>query len=169
MDNTPWSAPVVVEDIPETGLHMEIEAPEHARAALVKLANIRDLPRLSAAFDLTRRGAGAHVTGKVTALVGQTCVVSLDPMETEVEEAVDITFAPSAAAVAGSGDDPPEPLREGRLDLGALAVEFLLLGIDPYPRKQGVEFAPPEPEEKGGERPFAALARLKKGSESGKS
>ena len=41
----------MVEDIPETGLHMEIEAPEHARAALVKLANIRDLPRLSAAFD----------------------------------------------------------------------------------------------------------------------
>ena len=27
------------------------------------------------------------------------------------------------------------------IDLGALATEFLMLGIDPYPRKAGAEFA----------------------------
>ena len=30
----------------------------------------------------------------------------------------------------------------GRIDLGQLAAEFLALGLDPYPRKPGVEFAP---------------------------
>ena len=56
---------------------------------------------------------------------------------------------------------PPEPLVGGSVDLGTLATEFLLLAIDPYPRKEGVKFTPPKLEE-GGERPFAALATLKK-------
>ena len=166
MDKTPWSVPVSVEDIPETGLHMEIDAPAVARAALAQLANVRELPELSAVFDLTRRGAGAHVAGRVRARVGQTCVVSLEPIENTIDEDVDVVFAPPSAA-AGGADEPPEALSNGTLDLGALASEFLLLAIDPYPRKAGVEFAPPKAEE-GGERPFAALEALKKRMGSGK-
>ena len=56
----PWSVPVAVDDIPETGLHIEVEAPAEVRAPLVKLANLRDLSHLSAVFDLTRRGGGVH-------------------------------------------------------------------------------------------------------------
>ena len=40
---------MAVEDIPETGLHMEIEAPAEVRAALAKLAGLNDLPQLKAA------------------------------------------------------------------------------------------------------------------------
>jgi hypothetical protein len=167
MEKTPWSVPVAVDNIPETGLHMEIEAPADVRTALAKLANVANVARLSAVFDLTRQGAGAHVAGRVSALVGQTCVVSLELIENPIDEAIDVTFAPGAGAAAG-GDEPPEPLREGGLDLGAVATEFLLLGIDPYPRKAGVEFAPPRVKEDG-PRPFAALATLKKGLGSGKS
>ncbi len=167
MGKTPWSVPVPVEDIPETGLHMEIEAPAVARAELAQLANVRELPRLSAAFDLTRRGPAAHVVGRVRALVGQTCVVSLEPIENKIDEEIDVTFAPPSAA-ASESEEPPESLSDGALDLGALASEFLLLAIDPYPRKAGVEFAPPKMEE-GGERPFAALEELKKRMESRKS
>ncbi|SRR5579885_1501383 len=167
MDKSPWSVPVTVDDIPDSGLHMEVEAPAAARAAVAQLAGLRDLPRLSAVFDLTRRGAGAHVAGRVSALVGQTCVVSLEPMESKVEEDVDVTFAP-AAAQPTEAEEAPEPLIDGSLDLGAVATEFLLLAIDPYPRKAGVRFEPPKIEE-GGERPFAALATLKKGLGGGKS
>ena len=62
MENTqnPWSVPVAVDNIPETGLHIEAKAPAEVRAQLVKLANLRDLPHLSAVFDLTRRGGGVH-------------------------------------------------------------------------------------------------------------
>lgn len=165
----PWSVPVAVEDIPETGLHMEIEAPPAARAGLAGLAGLRELPRLSGVFDLTRRGAGVHVAGRVSASVGQTCVVSLEPIESVVEEVVEVNFAPAAEGLAavqaheiGSDDDElAEPLIGGTIDLGAIATEFLLLGIDPYPRKPGAEFAPPKVEE-GGDKPFAALATLKK-------
>ncbi len=173
MDKTshPWSVPVAVEEVPETGLHMEIEAPEPVRAAIAELAGLRALPRLGASFDLTRERAGVHVSGHVSATVGQTCVVTLDPTESEIDEAVDVSFSPSVAAQAATAaeghhalpdeEEPPEPLTGGQVDLGALAVEFLLLGIDPYPRKAGVEFVTPKVED-GGDHPFAALAGLKK-------
>lgn len=162
-----WSVPVTVEDIPDTGLHMEIEAPAAARGELARLADIRDLSHLSAVFDLTRLGAGVRVAGQVKGVVGQICVVSLEPIETAVSEQVDLRFfprpdgtEPDTANTAG-GAEQPEPLVEGKVDLGALATEFLILGIDPYPRKEGAQFAPPEPAD-AGQRPFAALESLKK-------
>ncbi len=172
MDKTPivWSVPVAVEEIPETGLHLEIEAPEGTRAAVAKLAGLHDLPQLSAAFDLTRQGAGVHVSGQVNARVGQICVVTLEPIESPVAESIDLKFMPAAGEAAGvkgshkvvqSEDELPEPLVGGTVDLGALATEFLILGIDPYPRKPGAQFAPLKAEE-AGERPFAALEALKK-------
>jgi uncharacterized metal-binding protein YceD (DUF177 family) len=168
----PWSVAVAVEEIPDTGLHIEIDAPAAARAAVAELAALRELPRLSAVFDLTRQGAAVHIRGQVSARVGQTCVVTLEPIESAVEEAIDLKFAPAPAGGteaepktarkrARSHDEPPEPLVDGTLDLGALATEFLILGIDPYPRKAGAQFAPPKAEDVG-EHPFAALAALKK-------
>lgn len=163
---------MAVEDIPDTGLHIELDAPAAARAAVAGLAALRDLPRFSAVFDVTRLGAAVHVVGRVNATVGQTCVVTLEPVESAVEEAIDLKFAPpppggpadepkSSGKRRRGGDELPEPLVGGTLDLGALATEFLILGIDPYPRKAGAEFAPPKVEDPG-EHPFAALAALKK-------
>jgi hypothetical protein len=57
-------------------------------------------------------------------------------------------------------EDAPEPLVGGQIDLGAIATEFLILAIDPYPRKPDAVFQPPP----GGDdsaHPFAALAALK--------
>jgi hypothetical protein len=51
----------------------------------------------------------------------------------------------------------PEPLVGGVVDLGAIATEFLVLGLDPYPRKPGAIFEPPQ-EREPDENPFAALA-----------
>jgi hypothetical protein len=173
----PWSVPVAVEDIPDIGLHVEIDAPPAARAELAELAGLRDLPELSAAFDLARRGAEVHVSGNVNARVGQTCVVTLEPIENAVAEAVDLKFVPASGTEVDpksvrkrplDGDEPPEPLYGGSLDLGALAVEFLILGIDPYPRKAGAEFAPPKDEDSG-KHPFAALESLKKNLGGGQS
>lgn len=161
----PWSVPVTVEDIPETGRHIDIDAPEAVRAALAALAGVRELPWLSASFDLTRRGAGVRVTGRVAARVGQTCVVTLDPVDSDLEEAVDLVFAPAsdeaAQTEAKDTEGLPEPLVDGTLDLGAVATEFLLLGINPYPRKPGVEFAPLK-DDNASARPFAGLEALKK-------
>jgi uncharacterized metal-binding protein YceD (DUF177 family) len=158
-----WSVPVAVENIPDSGLHIAIEAPAATRAQMValvaELAAVRELPQLSAVFDLTREGAGVHVAGQVSARVGQTCVVTLEPVESLVDETVDLRFAP--AAKPPKSDEEPEPLVGGAVDLGAIATEFLLLGIDPYPRKPDAKFTPPKLEDDGAH-PFAALEALKK-------
>jgi hypothetical protein len=162
-----WNLPVDVQDVPDAGFHLEIDAPDVVLVALAKLANVREITDLRAVFDLNRRGAGVHVSGQVEARVGQTCVVSLEPMESKILEPIDLSFAPVATGtahlvqIAPNEEEPAEPLIDGKIDLGVIATEFLLLGIDPYPRKPGVEFSPPQAENVRNY-PFAGLEVLKK-------
>jgi hypothetical protein len=168
----PWSVPVARHEVAETGRRFDLAADERARAAIAKLAGLRALPRLEATFDVTPRGRdGVHVVGRVSATVGQVCGVTLEPIDNEVEDRIDLVFAPVAtpALVADVGAnatvevpavDAPEPLVDGGVDLGAVATEFLILCIDPYPRKAGAVFDPPAAGDES-EHPFAALAALK--------
>ena len=90
----------------------------------------------------------------------------------EIEETVDLVFVPQQPPAPSEKEteaeprdvkwNDPEPLIDGVVDLGALATEFLLLGLDPYPRKPGAVFEPPQDlaPDAG---PFAALAKLTKG------
>jgi uncharacterized metal-binding protein YceD (DUF177 family) len=169
----PWRVPVAVEDVSEAGEHIELVADAETCAAVARVAGLRELPRLKATFDVSRYGvAGLRVEGRVSATVGQSCVVTLEPLANEVDEVVNLLFAPQAAAIheAGEGaaananDDDAEPLVGGLIDLGALAIEFLILGLDPYPRKAGAVFEPPQ-QAKAAASPFAALAALKQGSD----
>jgi hypothetical protein len=166
----PWRVPMSVGDVPESGLRVELEADEATRRAVAKTAGVDDIARLTARFDLARRGRnGLHVTGLVSALVGQLCVVSFEPIANEVSEAIDLSFGdetsmPTAARpldIAVDAADPAEPLVNGMVDLGAIATEFLILAIDPYPRKPGAVFAAPPDRETVG-KAFAALAALKR-------
>jgi len=167
----PWRVPVAVEDVPEGGEHFKLMADADARAAVARLAGLRDLPRLEANFEVRRHGVGGlHVAGLVSATVGQTCVVTLEPLVNEVAEEVDLLFVPrsaveSADAQADTADanvDEAEPLVGGSIDLGALATEFLILGLNPYPRKLGAVFAPPQDAAARDDGPFAPLTALKK-------
>jgi uncharacterized metal-binding protein YceD (DUF177 family) len=164
-----WSVPFAVADIPETGRRVDLVADDKAREAIAKAMGLNALPRLEAGFDLTRHGSGGvRVSGRVAATVVQNCVVTLEPVESAIDEAVDLTFQPEAAAGNPAGgfhaldaEDPPDALHDGSVDLGAVATEFMLLGIDPYPRKPGVVFDVPAIGDPSGH-PFAALAALKK-------
>jgi hypothetical protein len=168
----PWQIPVAVDDIAESGQHFDLVADAGVRAAVARVAGLRDLPRLQASFEVTRRGAGGlHVTGVVSATVEQNCVVTLEPLANEVEETIDLVFVPRQPPAPKDGEtepeprdvkwNDPEPLIGGVVDLGALAAEFLILGLDPYPRKPGAVFEPPQ-DAKAEEGPFAALAKLAK-------
>jgi len=165
----PWSVLVPLHDISEAGKHVALEASAEIRAALARPAGVDAVERLGAQFDLALRGRdGVHVEGRVRATVRQTCVVTLEPVTNEIDEAVDVDFVPPRAVTAkadasdeidleASGPDEPEPLTGNAVDLGLLATEFLLLGVDPYPRKPGVAFEAPESGDPAGH-PFAALA-----------
>ena len=167
----PWSVPVAIHDVPETGRNFALVPDERTREAVAKLVGLRSLPRLEARFEVTPRGRdGLRVAGTISATVGQDCVVTLEPIESEIEEPVDLVFAPPAAPTVMEEEgervevtpvDAPEPLIGGGIDLGAIVSEFLMLAIDPYPRKAGAAFESPAREaDTGG--PFAALAALKR-------
>lgn len=167
----PWISRATVAQIPETGLHRDIEADETVRMALAKIAGVRDIEFARASFDLTPgRDDSVHVRGRVSARVGQTCVVSLDPIENDIAEDIDLIFVPEGRvrefAVSVNDDedeipDSPEPIVNGVIDLGRLATDVLFLGIDPYPRKPDAVFVAPASAVDPEDRPFAALKDLK--------
>lgn len=171
----PWRAPVTVAHIPDTGLHRELEASAAERQAMADLAGVRDIPLAQATFDVVpKTGGRVQVTGHVRARVGQTCVVTLEPIESEIDEEVDLIFAPEAEVrrladliEEGQHDqepaevaDPPEAIVNGIIDLGRIATDALFLAIDPYPRKPGVVFEAEVTALDPEDHPFAALKAL---------
>jgi hypothetical protein len=166
-----WSILVRPEDVPENGLKLSAIADAKICAGLARLAGVDAVLRLQADLDVVRRGkAGLSVSGIVSARVRQTCVLTLEPLENDINEPIAATFSASSstalpdigeAILAAEDDEPPEPLIDGRADLGRLATEFFVLAVDRYPRRPGAEFQPPVVGA-AGESPFAALAALKK-------
>ena len=169
----PWSVPVVVAQLPDTGLHRDIEAGPAARASMAEVAGLREVLSARASLDVTPQSGGRiHVTGHVRARIGQTCVVTLDPIENDIDEPIDVVFAPpeqipqlsdlvdDAAESDVEIPDPPEPIVNGVIDLGRLVTDAVFLAVDPYPRRPDAVFEPlieaADPED----HPFAALKTL---------
>jgi hypothetical protein len=176
----PWSVRIAVEKVPDTGLHRDLQADQAVRDAMAELAGLREILSASASLDVTPGGGGRfRVVGRVQARIGQICVVTLDPIETDIDEAIDLIFAPpdqipeladlvdDAAESDAEVPDPPEPIENGMIDLGRVATDAMFLAIDPYPRKPDATFEPlvvaPDP----ADHPFAALKALKVAAELG--
>jgi hypothetical protein len=165
----PWTVTVRLTDVAEYGRRFVLTADEETRTSVARQAGVAGIRRLDAVFQLARTGRDSvRVTGEVSATVRQTCGVSLEPVDNEVNEPVDLAFAAGAPRAEAADPDilidapePPEPLIGGTVDLGAIATEFLILGIDPYPRKPEAVFEAP-PAAAAGTGLFAALAALKR-------
>jgi hypothetical protein len=169
-ESAPFSRIVRVDAVPRGGQNMTIEASPAEREALASLYQVPAITALTAALRLERAGQdGVRVSGAVHGELTQTCVVSLEPFAATVDEDIDVKFAPQSepdSASRGNGEterfsiedeDEPDPIIEGKIDVGALAAEFFALGLDPYPRKPGVEFVA-QVDSPPADSPFAALA-----------
>ena len=164
---------LAVRKVGESGLVHDIDATEQERSRLAAFLGVLSVEALGVQFRIQRwRARGLKLEGVLRARVVQSCVVTLEPVESIVETRFERRFLPADMIdpegdggddifVDPEGEDPPEPLTQ-ELDLGAVAVEELALGIDPYPRKSGSVFASGEgASDKPEASPFAALARLK--------
>ena len=169
----PWRVPLSVVQIPDTGLHRDLEADAATRQAIAELADVREVLSVQASFDVTPKSGGRYqVTGAVRARIGQVCVVSLEEIENEIDEPIDLMFAPpdqipqmadlvdEAAESDEETPDPPEPIENSIIDLGRLATDVLFLAIDPYPRKPDAVFEPLVEAADPEDHPFAALKAL---------
>lgn len=141
--------------------------------AMADALGIVKVASASAEFTISPfRKTGFKVVGEVRAEVEQACVVTLDPVPESIHEIVDLRYLPESEIEPVSeeievdidAEDPPEPILGSTVDLGVLTTEFIAVGLDPYPRKPGVEFTPfieDDGSEDEAESPFAGLAALK--------
>ncbi len=161
----PLSRPVDVMNLPPQGTEIHVEATAEECDALAKDFGLPGIRSLSGDFKLKSSVKGVHVNGTVKADVTQICVVTLDPFDSVIEEDVEVDFAESSGMPPEPPTEmheyePPDEIINGEIDLGALTAEFLALGLDPYPRKPGVDFSYRDPND-ADEHPFAALSKLK--------
>ena len=163
----PFSRILRVDTLPRDGETVSIEASASEREAVAAALKLPSVERLAATITVKKAArGGARVIGVVHGELNQTCVVTLEPFPAAVEEEIDVRFAPrderprrateEPETVVSMTDDEPDPIVDGKIDLGALAVEFFALGLDPYPRKPGASFTPPAAPE-AEVTPFAAL------------
>jgi uncharacterized metal-binding protein YceD (DUF177 family) len=165
---------VAIAQIPDTGLHRDLKADETIRQAIADVGDLREVLSAQASLDVTPTSGGRyHVVGQVRARIGQICVVTLEPMESDIDELIDLTFAPPdqipemAALVDeaehsdGETPDPLEAIENGIIDLGRVATDALYLAVNPYPRKPDAVFEPLVEAADPEDHPFAALKALK--------
>lgn len=137
--------------LPQKGMPVVIEAGEKERAALAQMHGLLEVMRYRVEMLISPwKRHGIKVSGTVKADIVQECVVTLDPVEGSIDEAVEGLFLPEDSKLGrqgfhdggeivldAEGPDSPETFSGDTIDVGAFAEEFFALGIDPYPRKAG--------------------------------
>jgi uncharacterized metal-binding protein YceD (DUF177 family) len=159
------------------GASGEIAATKAEMGAIARMLDLMALEGLTFLYRLHHGGGGRlHLTGRLHADVTQTCVVSLDPVEANLDVPVEAEFWPASLIdeLEGSTEEPgnlglldwPEAVVDGRIDLGPVIYETLATALEPYPKREGVSFdwsqGPSEEAGSAKSGPFAALAALKR-------
>ena len=143
-----FSRPVRVDRIPPSGTVREIVAGEEERRALAGRFGIVSIDSLSARVALRRTHEDdVAVSARFAARVVQECVVTLDPVASDIDEEVTLLFRPvgqealNRKTVVIPVDEDFEPFAGESLDIGeAVAVE-LALCLDPFPRSPAADEA----------------------------
>lgn len=154
-EKPPFSYPVKVGHISANPVTVHLEANERERVDLAKLWQVVSVKALTADLQITRwKKDGVRLKGRVTADIVQSCVVTLDPVESKIGEDFEQIFVPEGSKLARivtneaaemildpDGPDLPEAFAGDTIDAGVAVAEFAALAIDPYPRKAGIEFS----------------------------
>ena len=161
-------------DAPET---LSLEASEDERRALAARFDQPAIDVLSAEVTLCWLDPGKvlSLSGRFSASLTQTCVVSLEPVAARIDEELDLVYARDFEESADIVDpDDAEPLEGGTIDVGEIVATEFSLSIDPYPRQPDIDASAIDlgpgatlmDEEEAGKtagktNPFAVLADLK--------
>ncbi len=138
--------------------------------AIAEEMGLISLPKMRFSGHVRAQGSDEWVLeGMLDATVVQPCVVTLDPVRSDLSESIGLTFSPHIASPDEEeiemGDETVEPLGQW-IDLGAIALEALALALPVHPRRQDAELpeeAQDADDDGDGEetrKPFAGLADL---------
>ncbi len=175
----PFSYPVKVGHISANPVDVHLEADDTELKGLAALWNVLSVESLTADVKISRwKRDGVRMKGHVQAKIVQACVVTLEPVESVIDEDFEQLFVPADSKLARApsmdagemildpdGPDLPETFVGDTIDAGEAVTEFAALAIDPYPRKPGVAFEghlEDSGEDDKKPSPFAALKDWKK-------
>lgn len=178
-DRAAFSHPLKVAQISASTTSLKLTANEAERKALARLWDVLEVPDLSADLQIARwKKDGLRLKGTVCARIVQACVVTLEPVESAIEEPIDMTFVPEGSRLAKAlereaetvvidpdAPDLPDIFTGDTVDIGIAVAEQAALAIDPYPRKEGASFGDRiESSDKDDKKPnpFAVLQGWKK-------
>ncbi len=186
-----FSRLVQVDAIGADGADIEMRADAAERAALAQRLGLQSIADLQLDVSFRRTAVGlVRLNVDFLADVVQSCVVTLEPVAARVRDRFSLLCegeqkrgkkddTEGEVFVDPFGEDPVEPLDEGRIDVGELVAQHLSLSLDPYPRargiKVGVTMQDPEIIDAGaqagprreGVNPFAVLERWQSDGKSG--
>lgn len=163
----------LVTDVGDLKVKRTREATPEERIELARELDIPSCEALKVSYVLTPLGRDRfNFEGFIEAAVTQSCVVTLEPVATEISEAFSVEFGPpdvidDAAPVSGDREvlsiPDVEPIEEGRIEVGTVVFGLLSAALPPYPRKAGADFDWVDPKQADPEKtsPFAELAKLK--------
>ena len=155
------------------GDRLDLSADDAERHAIAGRLGLGSIDRLEAHATLERKGDVVRAHGRLVASLEQSCVVTGEPVPAHIDEPFSLVFVPEPEAggeeIELGEKDCDTVFYDGAvIDLGSAIADTLALSLDPYPRSAGADAALKEAgvlsEAEAG--PFAALAQLKKGSES---
>ncbi|SFR40999.1 Uncharacterized metal-binding protein YceD, DUF177 family [Yoonia tamlensis] len=147
------------------------------RKAIAQLLNIVAVKKLRFTGDLAPQGRKDWtLNASLGATVVQSCVVSLDPVTTRIDENVSRRYMSDIAEIEAAEiempeDDTIDPLPDS-LDVAQVMIEALSLALPAYPRVPGADItqvnfsapgAAPMTDEQA--KPFAGLSSLKEALE----
>lgn len=160
-------------DLSEAGYEASIVANAKELEHAGEWVGVEKLDRFEGRIELTRLSQNRFLyEADLDADVVQSCVVTLKPVKTHIARSFsrELHLLPGAHRFADKGgvvtfaaaeDEAPEEIESSRYDLAGPLLEELVLGIDPYPRADGVVFEPPAADSDKPESPFAILKSLK--------
>ena len=164
---------VEFEDVGDTPRTQKLIADESDRARIAVLFDLIDLQSLNAELSYRRIGKAAiQITGAYKAHVVQSCVVTLEPVESDLASSFERCYEVGEPAAEldeidfdPDAEDPPEYLAEPRINLAEIVTEQLGLDIPPFPRADGADLSSLEyaPDDSVDEKPnpFAILKTLR--------
>jgi uncharacterized metal-binding protein YceD (DUF177 family) len=176
----PFSYPVKVGHVSANPVTVHVEAGPTELEGLAQLWKVRAVRSLKADMQIARwKKDGVRIRGRVEAEIEQSCVVTLEPVMSKIDEQVEQVFVPEGSKLARiilsdtaelvldpEGPDAPETFTGDTIDAGEVVAEAVALAIDPYPRKAGVGFEDhieaDAAEQGASPSPFAALKDWKK-------
>jgi uncharacterized metal-binding protein YceD (DUF177 family) len=151
------------------GERLDLSADEAERTSIAERLRLPAIDRFDAHVALGRDGERVTASGRIKALLQQSCIATGDPVPATVDEAFELLFMPEPATdpdaeIELSEEDCDVVFHDGQaIDLGTALADTLALALDPYPRSPQADDALRQAgvlsEEQAG--PFAALAALK--------